>query len=335
MKQLDGILRVLRPRSMRLRLFLTVLFAACIPLLIAARVEEDRALVLRQAAVVLPVALLLASWLAWRVIRPLEALRAQALEQAPRPVAHPNLRLARDDEFGDLANALNALLAALQERQKQNEAFVADLAHEMKNPVAAIRACAESLGQGAVDAERAARLAGIIDDSSRRLDVIITQFLELARAEAGMPNEARSPVDLTALAGGILEGARARHAAVRFELDAPGPLLVSGVPVRLESVIRNLVDNAVSYAGEAGWVRVALCRNGQSMILRVSDSGPGIPVENLSRIFERFFTTRSSGRGSGLGLALVKAIVEAHGGRVDVESPPGQGATFQVVLPAG
>jgi len=328
---------LLRIRSLRLRVVLTVMLAAVVPMIYAAQVEKyDQKALIRLALVVLPAAGLLSLWLAWRILRPLEALRAQALEMAPRPYAQPNLKMQRKDEFGDLAEALNTLLAALEERQKQNAHFVADLAHEFKNPVAAIRAAAEALGNGPVDAKRAERLSGILQDSSRRLDALVTQFLDLARAEAGMPNEQRSHVDLRALASGILDSARTRHegSGIRFELEAGEAVTVDGVSGRLESVIRNLVDNAASFAGQDGWVKVSVDAPYRTVRVRVADSGPGIPQENLPRMFERFFTTRSAGgKGSGLGLALVKAIVEAHGGRVGVQSPQGQGAIFEVHIP--
>jgi signal transduction histidine kinase len=134
---------------------------------------------------------------------------------------------------------------------------------------------------------------------------------------------------------------------VRFEIDADGPAKVVGVEPRLDSVVRNLVDNAASFAGDGGAVRVSVKPDpddARQVILEVCDSGPGIPDKDLPHMFERFFTTRAVAgggaepsarkqKGTGLGLALVKAVAEAHGGHVSARSSAGAGTTFRVVLP--
>ncbi|MBK7973881.1 MAG: HAMP domain-containing histidine kinase [Deltaproteobacteria bacterium] len=284
---------------------------------------------------VLPVALVLAWWLGWRMVRPIEELREQVLEKAALAAPGADLHLARRDEFGDLAAAFNSLLASLESRARANEAFVADLAHETKNPVAAIRTAAESLAAGAVDAERAQRLSKVLGDSSARLDRVVTQFLELARAEAGMRDEPREDVDLAALARALVERARAdeRHAGVTVTCEADTAAPVNGVAERLEAALRNLLDNALDFAGAGGEVRVAVEARADAVAVTVADTGPGIDAEALPRVFERFFTTRRSRRGTGLGLALVRAIAEAHGGSVRVASPPGSGAVFVLEIP--
>lgn len=267
----------------------------------------------------LPAALLLAWWLGRRMVRPLEQLGAQARAQVA--AAQPGLRLDRGDEFGDLAEALNALLGALDERKRANQDFVADLVHEFKNPVAAIRAASELLENGAPTDERAAAIAGVLRDSSRRLDVLVSRFLELARAEAGLPDQVREPVDLGALA-------RAAWPAATVE----GDCVVAGVGASLESVVRNLVDNARAFAADADpQVRVGVRRVGDAVHLQVRDNGAGIPPDDLPRIFDRFFSRRT-GAGTGLGLALVHAVVVAHGGTVAARNDGG--AVFEVVLPA-
>jgi len=306
---------------------------------------------LRLSLLSLPLVLLFQRWMGRRMVYPIEWLRERVLEKARSKNARGDLEPPPGAEVEDLARAFNGLLSSLDEQRRENEAFIADLVHEFKNPVAAIRACAEALDAGGVDEKRATRLAKILADSSTRLDALVSQFLELARAEAGMPNEARGPVDVAALARGVTSSVEPAHPGVRFVIEADDAAVVEGVDSRLGSVVRNLVDNAASFAGEGGEVRVCVVKRAGDVILEVSDTGPGIPEADLPRMFERFFTTRavaSEGggaggaepsarrqKGTGLGLALVKAIAEAHGGSVGVRSSPGEGATFHVTLPAG
>jgi two-component system sensor histidine kinase ChvG len=297
----------------------------------------------RLSIVMFPVALAFSWWMGRRMVRPIEWLRARVLEKARSANPRADIDLHGGDEVRDLAEAFNDLLGALDERRQANEAFVADLVHEFKNPVAAIRACAESLGSGGADEKRAARIAKILEDSSTRLDALVSQFLELARAEAGMPNEPRAEVDLGALARGVASAATPSFPRVGFVVEAETAVVV-GVTARLDSLVRNLVDNAASFAGDEGEVRITVRRVGRDVVLEVSDTGPGISADDLPRVFDRFFTTRagaearqarsSSLRGSGLGLALVKAVAEAHDGVVSASSTPGRGATFRVALPA-
>ncbi len=298
---------------------------------------------LRLSLLMLPLALGFSWWMGRRMVRPIEWLRERVLEKARSANPRADLDPRPGDEVAELADAFNGLLGRLDERRRENEAFVADLVHEFKNPVAAIRTCAETLDAGAVDEKRAARLARILADSSSRLDALVSQFLELARAEAGMPNEVRGPVDLAALARGVTTAIEEGHPEVRFTIEADESASVNGVEPRLDSLVRNLVDNAASFAGKDGVVRVSVHRRESEVVLEVTDTGPGISDKDLPRMFERFFTTRAIGgsseptarkqKGTGLGLALVKAVAEAHGGSVVALSSPGAGATFRVALP--
>jgi len=283
---------------------------------------------------VLVMGLGLAVWLGRRIVRPIETLREEVLSRAAAAGPSDPIPARPGDEIGDLAEAFNALLRAVSERDRANEAFAADLVHELKSPVAALRAAAEAMGAGPIDEARAKRLARVIESSSQRLDALVTRFLELARAEAGLAGEERAVFDAAALVRGLVEAMRddERHAKVRFEVDA-APVEIEGVLPRIEAAIRNLLDNAASFSGDGGWVRAIVKIDGGACVIEVSDSGPGIPADRLPRVFDRFFTERSTGQGTGLGLALTRAIVEAHGGAVAAASPPGSGATFTLRLP--
>jgi hypothetical protein len=164
----------------------------------------SRRQLLKLTGFVLVLAIVLWVWMGRQMVRPVEALRDELLVRARAAAPRADLLVARSDEIGDVAAAFNVLMAALAERGRANEAFVADLAHELKNPVASARACAERLASDApLDDERRHRLADALGTSAARLDALVTQFLELARAEGGMPSEAREAIDLGALARGL------------------------------------------------------------------------------------------------------------------------------------
>jgi len=293
----------------------------------------SRRQLLKLTGFVLVLALGLWVWMGRQMVKPVESLRDELLARARVAAPRADLAVERRDEIGDVAAAFNALMTALADRGKANTAFVADLAHELKNPVASARVCAERLASDApLDDERRKRLADALGASTARLDRLVTQFLELSRAEGGLPGEPRATVDLGALARG-LAGTMGEGHAVAISVDvAEGEIFeVAGVASRLESVLRNVIDNALSFARQR--VTIELRRDGDAAVVVVSDDGPGIAPHDRPRVFDRFFTTRGESRGTGLGLALARAVVEAHGGTIHAESPPSGGARFVVRLP--
>lgn len=331
---------VRRARSLRLRAVLVVSAVVFLPFVFvtaATGFDTDAGELLRLTLAVVPVALGLGWWLGWRMIMPVEQLRRQVLARTVDAGARGELILDRSDEFGTLATAFNDLLNQLDERNRANETFAADLAHEFKNPVAAIRASAESLESGAVDDARALRLAGILSRSSARLDNLVTQLLELARAEAGMSGAQWTVVDVGTLARGVVDAAALdeRWSTVRFVCDTSGVARVHGVVGALETALRNLVHNAASFNDGPGGgdVTVTVTTVGDRVTVQCADSGPGIAKTDLPRVFDRFFTTRGGEKkGTGLGLALVKAVAEAHRGTIDVASEPGKSTCFTLTL---
>jgi signal transduction histidine kinase len=324
-------------RSLRLRAMIVTLLVAVIPLVFIAAwdgidtstvpVEQMR----RLTIIVLACAGGLGWWLGWRMVRPLERLRDQALAQVEG--LSLGLGLDRSDELGELAGALDRLLTEVQSRADDKQAFVADLAHEFKSPVAAIRAAAESLSSGEVDPERNARLGRLLLDASQRLNTLLTAFLELAHAEAGMREEVREAVDLAQLSATIVQGAThdPRWASIQFAYEGPESAAVHGVAERIETAVLELVENAASFARSKVSVRLRV--DAGEVIVDVEDDGPGIAPEDLPNVFDRFFTRRASGLGTGLGLALVRAIAIAQGGRVEVRSEQGRGSLFSLRLP--
>lgn len=244
---------------------------------------------------------------------------------------------------GRLVNIIANLrdVSAYREAEVLKDTFISIVSHELKTPVAIIKGYAETLSRPDVqrDAALVQEMVGGILEESDRLTRLVDDLLDASRLRAsGLPLDEVQDVDLAALA----EQVRARFQAqtqrhtieVAFPPDFPK---VRGAPVRLEQVLDNLVSNALKYSPNGGTIRLCGEYDGRGVLLSVSDEGIGIPPEEQERIFERFYRvagpqTRAAA-GTGLGLYLTRAIVNAHGGRIWVESRPGQGATFYVYLP--
>lgn len=216
--------------------------------------------------------------------------------------------------------------------------FVANASHELKTPVATIRAAAETLRDGALDDPPAARrFADQLEREALRLSRIVTDLLDLSRLESGSDLDERVRIDAVVAEELKRLKADASDAGVNIELRADGVPSVRGSGRDLALLVRNLVDNAIRYTPEGGRVEVAVTSDREVVSLRVADNGAGIPSRDLSRVFERFYRvdrarSRDTG-GTGLGLAIVKHVAENHGGEVRVESELGRGTTFEVTLP--
>ncbi|MBP1642250.1 MAG: multi-sensor signal transduction histidine kinase [Acidobacteria bacterium] len=218
--------------------------------------------------------------------------------------------------------------------------FVANVSHELKTPLAAIRGYAETLVDGAAEERTTAlRFSERILDQCRRLGDLLEDLLTLSRLEGTQPFRALERVDLRELAHEAAElvGAAAAARSIAVVVEAGGVPAVVGDPDGLLRLLANLLDNAVKYNRESGAVTVRLREQGEHAVLEVADTGIGIAPAHLARIFERFYRVdrgraRDEG-GTGLGLAIVKHVAQAHQGRVEVESEPGVGSTFRVLLP--
>ena len=240
----------------------------------------------------------------------------------------------RSDEIGHLSGALRDMTKALYGRIDAIESFAADVAHELKNPLTSLQSATETLPLAKTD-ESKERLMDIIKHDVRRLDRLISDISDASRLDAELAREDATPVDLAELLRTTVSLFNDIHRddtpEVVFDIAyAPGarPYRVTGHDSRLGQVIVNLLDNAISFSPSGGRVAVVTRRIGPEIQIAIEDEGPGIPEENLERIFERFYTDRPQenfGQNSGLGLNISRQIVVAHRGRLWAENRPAAG----------
>ncbi len=233
----------------------------------------------------------------------------------------------------------NALLyRKAQEAARAREEIVAIVSHDLKNPLNAILMSAGLLRRAPDDPDRVRRSAESIERSVERMRSLVNGLLDLARLEGGHLPLDLQPVDVGDLVrealGAIRPLAQAKRLRIEEEVAAGAGATARCDRERVLQVLSNLIGNAIQFCREGGRVRVAVARSGPDVQVRISDEGPGIALEEQRHVFERFWKSRASGQGTGLGLSIAKGIVEAHGGRIWVESTPGQGATFAFTLPA-
>ncbi len=241
------------------------------------------------------------------------------------------------DEVGELSRSLGELTARLERHVRLLESFASDVSHELKNPLASIRAAAEIAVSSRDVAERKAMLAMVLDDVNR-MERLLTGVREISRIDSGSVGERiEAPVDVREIAGRVVDAARIRAGVAPVSFSVEGPCVLAWIaPERLQQVLENLLDNAVGFSPQGGRVRIGVSRDGASAVVRVSDDGPGVPREHRERIFDRFFSFRpgeARGLHAGLGLSIVKAIAEGHGGSVRLLDGDSPGACFEVRLP--
>jgi len=303
-------------------------------------VAAERLQILAAFAVTLGVtiaaSILLAAWIA----RPIRALAEAADEVRTglgRRAALPDLS-GRGDEIGELSRALGRMTRALYDRLDAIEAFAADVAHELRGPLAGLRASVEALAMTRDEtAKRHLTEAAIAEVA--RIDHLISDIADASRLDAEMSRERFVAIDLAALARAVVDATDPRQARVEIAADKAVP--VAGIEAALARALRNLLDNAISFSPPGGLVRVVLGNDAAGATIAVEDQGPGIAADQHERIFERFYTDRpEAAQGethSGLGLAIARNIAEAHGGTLAADTGPGpegrSGARFVLRLP--
>lgn len=316
------------------------------------RIEREQVLQMFVIAILVSIGLSLV--LASTIANPLADLAAAAeigRDRNKRTVNPGRVRIpdlsGRPDEIGRLSGALRGMVAALYDRIDANEQFAADVAHEIKNPLASLRSAVVTLRVAKRDDQRE-KLLDVIEHDTRRLDRLVSDISNASRLDSELVKEEEEPFNLLKMLGSLTEylGNEARAKGVEFISDLPPePIVILGLEARLAQVFVNLITNAISFCDEGDAIRVWARRRENRVLVVVEDTGPGIPEGALAKVFKRFYSDRPAdhfGNNSGLGLAISKQIVEAHGGVIwaenirptdaDLTSDP-LGARFVVGLP--
>lgn len=318
--------------------------------------REERRIVYLTFGLTALVTLFLSALLARTIARPIRRLSAAA-DRVRRGINHSRIEIPdftkRSDEIGQLSGAMRHMTQALYNRIAAIEAFAADVAHELKNPLTSMRSAVETFHYAKTDEQRG-KLIEIVVHDVQRMDRLISDISDASRLDAELARSEVRPIDFAELVQNIAAHANdtAKQGMARVEFSTqdqkdPDAFVVLGHDSRLGQVLRNLIDNARSFTREGSSLLVRVRRVGHEVEARVDDFGPGITPENLERIFERFYTDRphqSFGGNSGLGLAISRQVVEAHKGRIWAENRYGKpdaqgekpvlGARFVIRLPA-
>jgi heavy metal sensor kinase len=278
-------------------------------------------------------------WVSTRAIRPIEDISATATKIAAGDLSQRINAADTASELGRLAGVLNSTFARLEAAFANQARFTADASHELRTPVAVIL----SQTQSALSRERSAaeyrEALEACQRASQRMRHLTESLLALARLDAGQEEMQRQPLDLGAVANECVQLLRPLAAERGIQLICELPMTPCvGDSQRLAQVATNLLTNAIQFNRESGEVRISAQAQNGTAVLTVADIGQGIPPEDLPHIFERFYRVEKSrsrvqGR-TGLGLAISKAIVQAHGGTIEVSSQVGVGTSFSVKLPA-
>lgn len=321
---------------------------------IDALVQSEREQFLQMFMVALLVSIGLSLVLAGTIANPLSDLAAaaelgrdrNARKMSPGRVRIPDLT-GRPDEIGRLSGALRGMVAALYDRIDANEQFAADVAHEIKNPLASLRSATGTLRVAKREDQRQ-KLLEVIEHDVRRLDRLVSDISNASRLDSELVKEEEETFDLIRMLRALTDfhAEEAERQGIEFITDLPPePLTIQGLEPRLAQVFVNLLGNAISFCESGDAVRLWVRKRDNRVLIVVEDTGPGIPEGALTKIFTRFYSERPErqfGNHSGLGLAISKQIVDAHGGVIwaenirpteaDITSDP-LGARFVVGLP--
>lgn len=294
--------------------------------------------------VMIVISVLLSMFLARTIVRPLRHLARAAVKVRlgrAQEVTVPRLP-SRRDEIGLLARALSDMSIALRQRIDATEAFAADVAHEIKNPLASLRSALDGI-DNVDDPKLHKQLMDVAKTDVQRMDRLISDISDASRVDSQLAKAKFEQIDLGDMIDQLLRAREDRgidtNVTIAFARPRRGVAAVMGEDIRLERMLTNLLDNAVSFSPPGGLVEISATRADNEVIIRITDEGPGVPANEREAIFRRFHSVRPDkeefGKNSGLGLAIARTIVEGHQGRISVHDREDRkhGAAFEIALP--
>ena len=290
--------------------------------------------------VIVAAAVMLVNMIVLRTItRPISELN-EGISRMSRGDLSARVNVRGKNEFAGLAAAFNSMSERLEQLDMSRNQFVSNASHELKTPLSTMKILIESiLYQDPLDPAMAKEFLGNVNDEIDRLNRIVSDLLTLVNMDSGAMKLKLEELDAATLLQNQVKrlSPLARENGIELECSAGNSLKITGDQLKLEQVIYNVIDNAIKYTARGGEVHCALSRSKNMAVIRISDTGEGIPAEDLPHIFDRFYRvdkarSRATG-GTGLGLSIVKQIVLSHGGTITPESTVGKGTTFTIQLP--
>lgn len=308
------------------------------------QVRAERARIFTFFLIVLTISILLSLFLARTIVRPIRRLATSAVKVRLGRSPHVTIpRLPeRSDEIGMLARALSDMSMALRKRIELTQSFADDVAHEIKNPLASLRSALDGL-ENIKDPKLTKQLLDIAKNDVRRMDRLITDIAEAGRVDSQISKAQFEKVDVSILIQQIIVNRKQRDDysgnIIHFVNDDNHPHFIMAEKIRIERVIENLIDNALSFSQSDQSIDINITQDNDVILMRVCDNGPGIKPSDYDKIFQRFYSSRPPedfGKHSGLGLAISRTIIEAHHGTIKAMKRPDnkQGACFEIQLPA-
>ena len=270
-----------------------------------------------------------------RVVRPIKALD-EASRKMARGEPADDIETRSDDETGRLARSFNSMKHKLQQNEALRQELIAGISHDLRTPVTSINGYLSGMADGIIKPEDYPKTIGIIRQETQRLIRLTDEILQTAKIRSGSIelNLTRFPIHEMLDAAVAVNAPLAEKRGIRIEADIDHSLMVHADAQKIEQVAGNLINNAVKYSGKGCVVTIAAEHGGNGTCICVTDNGPGIDPESLPHIFDRYYRAVPREReGFGIGLTIVKAYVEAHGGRIEAESEPGRGTRICFILP--
>ena len=303
-------------------------------------IREERQRYLRAFLVALSISLFLSVSLSSTIARPLNRLAKAAEGVSNAGIGEIPIMENRKDEIGVLANSVKRMTIALQDRVKSVEAFAADVAHELKNPLTSLQSAIETLQLSKEEEERKQLIKIAIKDL-KRLDRLISDISSSSRLEVELARGEFEVIDIRDVLQSVMEVTRTnitKKIDIKINLKLPkNKIEVLGIGDRIAQVFYNLIDNAISFSKTGYNIDINASTTKSDAVIEIRDEGPGIPKENLGRIFERFYTYRPEekifGNNSGLGLSICKQIIKSLNGTIIATNRLGGGAVFTIILP--